>query len=99
MPHLVQCAYTTVFERNLQHCKPISKYLIMKAVTISEPGATPHVNTDIDTPIPGEGQILVKLTYTAINPVYVFHWNMILPSTSFQSAPCLLTNSTTPATQ
>jgi NADPH:quinone reductase-like Zn-dependent oxidoreductase len=41
----------------------------MKAVTISKPGAMPQISTDIDIPVPGEGQILVKTKYTAINPV------------------------------
>lgn len=44
----------------------------MKAVILSQPGATPEVRDDIDVPEPGEGEILVKTIYTAINPVYTF---------------------------
>ncbi|KAH7070778.1 chaperonin 10-like protein [Paraphoma chrysanthemicola] len=41
----------------------------MKAITIAQPGAAPQVTSDIPTPSPGEGQVLVKTLYTAINPV------------------------------
>ncbi|KAH7082483.1 chaperonin 10-like protein [Paraphoma chrysanthemicola] len=41
----------------------------MKAITVAQPGAAPQVTSDIPTPSPGEGQVLVKTLYTAINPV------------------------------
>ncbi|KAF2824689.1 GroES-like protein [Ophiobolus disseminans] len=41
----------------------------MKALTIASPGATPQIASDIPIPMPGPGQILVKTSYVAINPV------------------------------
>lgn len=43
----------------------------MKAITLSEVGAAPKISDNIEIPEPGEGEILVKVLYTAINPVYV----------------------------
>ncbi|KAF2621206.1 GroES-like protein [Macroventuria anomochaeta] len=40
----------------------------MKAITISSPGAAPQVTNNLIIPEPGEGQILVRSIYTAINP-------------------------------
>jgi NADPH:quinone reductase-like Zn-dependent oxidoreductase len=42
----------------------------MEAITISHPSAPPQISSDIAIPEPGDGQILVKTIYTAINPVY-----------------------------
>ena len=41
----------------------------MKAVLVSKVAAAPKIG-DIDVPEPGEGQMLVKTIYTAVNPVY-----------------------------
>jgi NADPH-dependent curcumin reductase CurA len=42
----------------------------MEAITISHPSAQPQVSSNVALPEPGDGQILVKTIYTAINPVY-----------------------------
>jgi NADPH-dependent curcumin reductase CurA len=42
----------------------------MEAITISHLSAPPQISSDIAIPEPGNGQILVKTIYTAINPVY-----------------------------
>lgn len=42
----------------------------MRAVVVKELGAQAHVAHDLPIPEPGEGQVLVKSIYTAINPVY-----------------------------
>lgn len=41
----------------------------MKAIIVEKPAAKPELRDDIPIPEPGEGQILVKSVYTAVNPV------------------------------
>lgn len=43
----------------------------MKAITISALGATSKVLDGIEIPEPTNGEILVKVLYTAVNPVCV----------------------------
>lgn len=42
----------------------------MRAVVVDKPGAQAYIAHDLPVPEPGEGQVLVKSIYTAINPVY-----------------------------
>jgi len=49
---------------------PITVMPTMKGLTISSPGAPPSISCSIPIPEPGEGQILVKTSYAAINPMY-----------------------------
>jgi len=41
----------------------------MKGVIVEKVGDTPKVVETLEVPEPGEGQILVKSLYAAINPV------------------------------
>jgi NADPH-dependent curcumin reductase CurA len=54
----------------------------MKAITIARPGAAPQVDSDIPVPVLGEGQVLVKTLYTAVNPVYVPSFPLFSSKTS-----------------
>ena len=42
----------------------------MKGLTIAQPGAPYELTTQLQKPLPGPKQVLVKSLYTAINPVY-----------------------------
>ncbi|KAH7371710.1 chaperonin 10-like protein [Pyrenochaeta sp. MPI-SDFR-AT-0127] len=57
----------------------------MKAIVISQAGATPEIRDDVEVPEPGEGQILVKTLYTAVNPVYDIQ-PFLSPSDTMMSA-------------
>lgn len=41
----------------------------MKAITVSELGATPELSDDVPEPVPGAGQVLVRVQASSVNPV------------------------------
>lgn len=66
----------------------------MKAVLIPQVGAAPEIG-NVDVPEPGEGEILVKAVYTAVNPVYVpFPTLSYLPFPVFNQKKTKTTNPT-----
>lgn len=52
----------------------------MKAVVVEKQGAAPDVRADLEVPEPGEGQVLVRTVYTAVNPVDAFmaDWGILV---------------------